>query len=62
MNAVAITKPVNALGDIFTLSLESLATAGRYSSAWRELREQTRLATGLSVALRRMGVGACPHS
>jgi phospholipid/cholesterol/gamma-HCH transport system permease protein len=40
MNAAAIAKPMNAVGEFFVFSLESLAAAGGGVLARRELPEQ----------------------
>jgi phospholipid/cholesterol/gamma-HCH transport system permease protein len=49
MNATTIAKPMNALGEFFVLSAESLVTLVRRPWAWREILEQIWFVARVSI-------------
>jgi phospholipid/cholesterol/gamma-HCH transport system permease protein len=49
MKATGIAKPVNALGEFFVLSAESLGGVGRRQFAWRERVEQIWFLARVSI-------------
>ena len=49
MNGTTIARPMNALGQFFLLSLESLVAAVRGPWAWRELLEQIWFVARVSI-------------
>lgn len=49
MNAAAMAKPVNALGEFFVLSAASLVATFRRTFAWREFLEQISFVARVAV-------------
>ena len=49
MTGASFAKPMNALGEFFTLSIETLVTVVRKPWAWREILEQIWFVARVSI-------------